>query len=284
MVAVQKVLHFSEFKKRKKFSISNPYAVMEKLDGWYVYIDYIEGKWGNLRSSSERIIPSLNDLTTKLSKIKLPLNPTRFIFEATIKNMLFHELNGVLNRKYEQAENVVLNLHDMIPLTALNTSFFDRITDMRLNLPYLEDSLENQVSQIEILGISDKEEVFTHYFNSIIAKDGEGVILKNINAGYSPGKRNTDMMKIKEEVSEEAKVTGIIKGEGKYAYTTGALECKLSNGVTIYISGMSDYERDLWWEFPTKIIGQIVEVKAMKALPDGTLREPRFKCIRYNKG
>jgi hypothetical protein len=34
---------------------------------------------------------------------------------------------------------------------------------------------------------------------------------------------------------------------------------------------------------PSLIHGKVVEVKAMKELPDGSLREPRFKCIREDK-
>jgi DNA ligase-1 len=46
---------------------------------------------------------------------------------------------------------------------------------------------------------------------------------------------------------------------------------------------MTDAQRELWWAEPTLINGKVVEVKAMKELPDGSLREPRFKCIREDK-
>jgi DNA ligase-1 len=75
----------------------------------------------------------------------------------------------------------------------------------------------------------------------------------------------------------------MVKGEGKYSDTLGALLVRDKNGITHTISGMTDGQRELWWENPLLIQGKVVEVKAMKELPDGSLREPRFKCIREDK-
>jgi hypothetical protein len=46
---------------------------------------------------------------------------------------------------------------------------------------------------------------------------------------------------------------------------------------------MTDKQRTTWWNARSLIIGQVIEVKAMQELPDGSLREPRFKCVRFDK-
>jgi DNA ligase-1 len=125
--------------------------------------------------------------------------------------------------------------------------------------------------------------VFYDHFGNVISKGGEGVILKDIDSGYFFGKRNDRMLKIKEEVTKDLQVVGMVKGEGKYSDTLGALLVRDKNGITHTISGMTDGQRELWWENPLLIQGKVVEVKAMKELPDGSLREPRFKCIREDK-
>jgi hypothetical protein len=279
----QKALHYSQAIKKKAFDITKEYCIFEKLDGWYVYIDYINDKWQPLCSSAGRPIPSLEYLLVNFKKLKAPKTPTRFIFEATIPGKLFHELNGILNRKYELAENVVLNLHDVVQIEYYKTQFMNRYRLAYLYIKQLEDVLYEQVKLAQILCITKQHEHFDFYFQNILDKNGEGIILKAYNAGYSFGKRNSDMMKIKEEVTLDLQVIDVLEGQGKYKDTTGTLLCRRKNGVGIQVSGMTDKQREEWWEDKRSILGKIVEVKAMKELPDGTLREPRFKCIRWDK-
>lgn len=280
---IQKVLHLSEAKKKKSFTFSRNYAILPKLDGWYVYLDCIAGRWGKLSSSAGREIPSLEDLSAKLSKLHTPSRNLRLIFEATIPDKLFHETNGILNRKYEQAEGVVLNLHDIVPLDEPNTPYFIRYENCKMYENILQQLLGSQACLVPILEVTKEEPVFYSHFNTIISTGGEGVILKDIDSGYFFGKRNNTMLKIKEEVTKDLLVVGMLSGEGKYQDTLGALRVKGKNGIEHTISGMTDGQRELWWTRPDLIVGKVVEVKAMKELPDGTLREPRFKCIREDK-
>ena len=112
---------------------------------------------------------------------------------------------------------------------------------------------------------------------------GEGGILRNPNSVYQGGKRNQDIIKIKQGVSYDLKVIDTYEGKGKYKGTLGGLICQWKNGETIRISGMTDSQRKLWWENPELIIGQIVQVDAMTESSKGKLREPRFKGIREDK-
>jgi ATP-dependent DNA ligase len=277
---IQKVLSYSKFKESKNNKVTSPYAIMVKEDGWYVYIDFFGGKTEGLKSSGDRVIPSLKYLSDKLAKIK-PVYDCRLIFEATIPGLKFHETNGILNRKYEQAENVVLNLHDMIEFEFWKTPFINRYE--KLNEQLFEDVLEGQFELIPILETTTKEDLFTEWFTQLTSIGNEGIILKNINSGYSFGKRNSDVMKIKEEITEDCIVLDILEGQGKYKDTTGTLVVARENGTIIQVSGMTDAQREDWWFNRDNILHKYVEIKAMKELPDGNLREPRFKAVRYDK-
>lgn len=279
---VQKALHYNEAKAKKNFELGT-YAIMEKLDGWLVYIDYIDGNWGKLSSRAEREIPSLDFLHEHIYKCLSPRENIRLIFEATIPDMQFHELNGVLNRKSESAENVVLNLHDIIFLDRPELPFKDRYEYVNPAYLMLKEYLGHWVKLVPILAISSQEDVFYYHFNQVTSSGGEGIILKNYNSGYFFGKRNAHLMKIKEEVTKDLAVVGMVEGEGKYAGTLGALIVQSRDGTKHTVSGMTDEQRDLWWYGRSVIIGQVVEIKAMKELPDGSLREARFKCVRFDK-
>lgn len=279
---VQKALHYNEAKAKKNFEFGT-YAIMEKLDGWFVYIDYIDGNWGKLSSRAEREIPSLDFLHEHIYKCLSPAENTRFIFEATIPDMQFHELNGVLNRKSESAENVVLNLHDIIFLDRPELPFKDRYEYVNPAYIILKEWLGHWVKLVPILAVTSEEEKFLQLFQEVTSSGGEGIILKNYEAGYFFGKRNSNLMKIKEEVTKDLAVVGMVEGEGKYAGTLGALIVQSRDGTKHTVSGMTDAQRDEWWSSTRSIIGQVVEIKAMKELPDGSLREPRFKACRFDK-
>jgi hypothetical protein len=279
---IQKVLHFHEAKAKKNFKLET-YAIMEKKDGWLLYCDYIDGKWGKLSSRAEREIPSVDYLNELIAKSLSPKENLRLIFEATIPNMQFHELNGVLNRKSEEASDVVLNLHDAIFLDRPELAFKERYKYANIAYEMLKVWLGHWVELVPVLAVTSDEELIYKYFNSILELGGEGIVLKNWEAGYFFGKRNANMMKIKEEVTKDLAVVGMVEGEGKYQGTLGALIVQSKDGTKHQVSGMTDYERDLWWHDCISIMNKVVEVKAMKELPDGSLREPRFKCIRHDK-
>jgi DNA ligase-1 len=121
------------------------------------------------------------------------------------------------------------------------------------------------------------------YADTIISLGGEGAVLRNPEGLYQGGKRNQDIIKLKKGVSFDLKVLEVKRGKGKYADTLGTLVCKWKDGKTIEISGMTDNERDLWWNDPCFIVGSIVQVDAMCESSKGLLREPRFKGIRFDK-
>lgn len=279
---VQKALHYHEAKAKKNFTLGT-YAIMPKIDGWYFYIDFIDGKWGKLTSRAGREIPSVAHLNDLIEKSTLPKKDIRLIFEGTIPNMQFHELNGVFNRKEELAKDAVLHLHDVICLTEPDLEFKYRYSIAEEFFNDLQFFLKDKIELVPVLAVTAYEEMFYKYFNQIIEEGGEGIILKNYNAGYFFGKRNANMMKIKEEVTKDLAVVGMVEGEGKYKGTLGALIVQSRDGTKHQVSGMTDEQRNLWWEDRTSIIGKVAEIKAMKELPDGQLREPRFKCVRYDK-
>jgi len=278
---MQKVLHFHlEAAKKKPKYISRQYAMFEKYDGWYGYADFSKELIMPhiIRSSTGRHIPAVDDLAQFLfDRIH---EEGRLIFEILVSGApKFHTLNGILNRKNEQA-NAYLMVHDFIP------THFDWIFQDRYNkaVQIVDDAYGYTLRTAPILGVSDDPDVWHYNAKEIWRRGGEGLILKDLAGTFHPGKRNATLMKIKEEVTLDLLVIGVVQGEGKYAHTTGAIKVMDRQGHTLTISGMSDKERGQWWEDPEgSIINKVVEVKAMKILPDGSLREPRYKAIRYNK-
>lgn len=273
----QKALHFyiEADKKKPKFQ-DQSYSIMEKYDGWYGFHD----SGLPIKSRADRAIPSLRNLSTLLNE-KVS-RKGRLIFEILVSGVSeFSELNGLLNRTVGDCEckKAYLAVHDFIPNWCINTPFYSRY-NYCLDIVSKIDS--PAVCIAPILHISNLQTAWKEQAEKVWARGGEGIILKRSNACYTPGARNHDLMKIKEEIELDLLVIGVEGGEGKYLGTTGALRCKSTKGEHS-VSGMTDQERNFWWDNPEEIIGKVIKVKAMKINPDGSIREPRYICIRHDK-
>lgn len=273
----QKALHLyiEEEKKYPKYR-DHEYIMFEKYDGWYGYKD--PGK--PIMSRNMRAIPSVEWLNPILDETYLN---GRLIFEIMVKNTSgFHELNGILNRTVGDylAHGAYLIVHDFVLHDAPTIPFYTRYNMIEDRIKMFKDE---RIQIAACLGESKRVSTWKETAQDVWAEGGEGIILKRSDAPYSFGKRNYDLMKIKEEVTLDLLVVGVTQGEGKYVGSLGSLVCKTKNGNIHNVSGMTDAERHSWWANIEDIIDKVIEVKAMKIMPDGSLREPRFKAIRYDK-
>lgn len=141
----------------------------------------------------------------------------------------------------------------------------------------------------KILPILEKWSKFVHraeqltlgqgMYDKVIADGGEGVVIKDLEARYVYGSCGSQI-KLKPEKEGTVTATGLEEGEGKYQGTLGALifegvlEGRRVSGST---SGMTDLQRDLVWENPSRVtIGKKFDVIYERISPDGKLIHPRF--------
>ena len=310
MLKIQKALHlYLEEAKKKPNHLGKTYHVLEKFDGWYLFIDCIDGKWQGVRNKKGQLLPSMSHFSKLFEEVVTPTKvDIRLCFEGTLFEkdevpMLFSKLNGMFNQKHTPLcrgavvdsktfgkvviQDVKLKVHDLILLNNPSKSFSERYADLKAftrKAIWADDLVWFNV--VSILGYSDDPDVWKRIYANVITWyncQGEGIILKESDAGYEEGKRNSTLMKIKCEKSFELLVIGVEKGEGKYRGTLGKLIVKDANGIINKISGMSDYLRVLWWETPSLIVDKLVEVACMKVLPNKSLREGRYKATRHDK-
>ncbi|QPI17691.1 putative DNA ligase [Alteromonas phage vB_AmeP_R8W] len=278
----QKAKHlYLEDEKKKPAYVGEEYAVFEKHDGWYGYLDFPSCI---IHSRAMREIPSLVELSNLLRE-KRPDCRGRLIFEIMIEGMeidSFSELNGILNRKYETAEDAYLLVHDYLPEWNFEIPFGKRYSFAeeivrRLNMP--------QVRMSPMLALSHYPETWKEVAAEVWQEGREGVILKRYDAPYSPDKRNADLLKIKEELTVEMRVLDVIEGQGDHRGMAGKLLCidEVNQKHEIGMGAAKHEQRIEYFQQPNLIVGKVVEIKAMKKLKDGSYREPRFKAIRHDK-
>lgn len=112
----------------------------------------------------------------------------------------------------------------------------------------------------------------------------DGIVYYNPNALLITGKDKLgNVIKEKPSLDYDLEVLATMPGQGKYAKVVGALICRFKGDVFVKVSGMTDKERLDWAVEPESIVGKIIKVEAMGLSSNGSLREPRYKGVRYDK-
>ncbi|WP_459881837.1 DNA ligase [Campylobacter concisus] len=226
-----------------------------------------------------------NLLSRHGKKLNAPLSFT--------KNFPKFALDGELYAKELKFEEIQASVMDKLPdekaWSRLKFHIFD-VPEASGGLPrrleVLAKFLKNEPNQnltiIKQIKMRDNAH-FLKFAEEIIAKGGEGAVVREPNAPYER-KRSKNALKFKKFKDAECEVISINKGSGKYANLAGSLTCKALGGKegepkegTIFKigSGLSDENR----QEPPKI-GSIITYKFQNLTANGKPRFPIFLRVR----
>jgi ATP-dependent DNA ligase len=124
--------------------------------------------------------------------------------------------------------------------------------------------------------------------DTVLARGGEGIMLKRLDALYMQGGRPANnWLKAKKSATFDCVVMGFTKGMGKFNNRIGALVFgQYVNGKLIELgqaSGMSDADRNEMSLHPDRYVGKVVTIKGMERLKSGAIRHPQYDEMRYDK-
>ena len=288
-----------EVAKAKPKKLMFPMLWSEKLDGNYCIalkvrerlssievgeVVYVFSRTGEAYTSMEHIQSELNDV--------MDVN-TLVIFEAYIANTKQSVISGYCRDTKEQHMELTARCHDYITLDEFIHGGTVPYDERYVKLAGIFRGTRFKHCSIVSQHLVESMEHAMKLTKSIWELGGEGGILRNPHGLYAGGlgcpvvgtKRSEDIIKLKQSVTYDLEVVGVNIGDtkGKYSNTLGTLECRWKDGKTLPVSGMTNVQRDLWWSNPSQIIGKIIEVKAMTNSTHGSLREARFKSVRFDK-
>lgn len=259
-----------------------PMLWSQKMDGVYCLALKMDGKV-TIYSRTGEVYTSMKHLEEELDKYMCP------------KDIIIFEAYSYATRKQSKISGWVRDTKEQHPelLGVCNTFIcWDDFLGKKV-IPYLEgyrilnkilngcDKTKLVIAYQEV--VNSLEEAMTKA-QLIWTHGGEGIVLRNPDAYWQGGKRNEDMIKIKEKITLDLEVIGVFVGKGKYAGMLGGITCRYADDKVVEVgSGFTDSQRFDFWNDQESIIGKIVEVEAMKESDKGKLREPRFKGIRFDK-
>lgn len=219
-----------------------------------------------------------------------------YVFDGEIMSSSFQDLMKQVHRKSNvAASDAVLNLFDMMPLSNFEEGEYNTYQLIRSqNLQELIAHYQNNLPNVTVVGHElvdlDKpagQKRYKEINAQAIAGGYEGIMLKDPMGSYEC-KRSVAWLKLKPFIEVSLEVTDVEEGTGRNVGKLGALVCSgTDDGREIVVnvgSGFSDADRDNFWTSRSRVVGQIVEVRAdaVTQNQDGTysLRFPRFLRFR----
>lgn len=223
------------------------------------------------------------------------------IFDGEVMSASFQDLMKQVQRKENvNTDDAIFHVFDYISQAEFfaGKSVFDEKTRRAELMQDFGNAFET-LDNVEILGRElvnfDTAEGYNQFIaiNKQAIQGGyEGVMLKDVD-GYYDCKRATNWLKIKPFIEVTLMIKEVLSGTGRNADRMGTILCEgIDDGkmISVYCGGgYSDQDRDMFWENRTKVIGDLIEVRAdgITQNQDGSysLRFPRFKTFRgFEKG
>jgi DNA ligase-1 len=215
------------------------------------------------------------------------------VFDGEIMSDDFQTLMREIHRKGGAKTNdAVLNLFDCMPLEYFKEGSYPYALNTRKEL-LQSFTYGPNISIVEFVAMDldddDGQKQFADYNRLCIDKGFEGIMVKPITGIYEC-KRSSLWLKVKPFIEVSLKVVDTEEGTGRNAGKLGALVVEgtdMDKFIKTNVgSGLTDTDRETFWEAKDKLIGQIVEVRADAITQnqdtdnEWSLRFPRFLRFR----
>jgi len=215
------------------------------------------------------------------------------VFDGEVMSDDFQTLMREIHRKGgAKTKDAKLNLFDCMPLyNFMDGSCVEPITERKKWLDKYEFGPNiNVVESVRInLSEPDGQKQFADYNKMCIDRGFEGIMVKPVGGIYEC-KRSTGWLKVKPFIEVSLKVVDVEEGTGRNVGKLGALVVEgtdMDKFIKTNVgSGLTDTDRETFWEAKAKLIGQIVEVRAdaitqnQETTDEWSLRFPRFLRFR----
>jgi DNA ligase-1 len=284
--------------------VSGKKYIEVKLDGVRVLtIVRSDGRVDMFSRNGKELVnfPHIVEQISNVVKIHGSSNNMDVVLDGEIMSSSFQDLMTQVHRKSDvKANDAILNLFDVIPLADFEQGIWDkRQEDRSAMVYYWHKTYKDMLPNVAVVGhelvdldTPDGQARYKEINAKAIAGGYEGIMLKDPEAPYEC-KRSVAWLKLKPFIEVSLTVVAVEEGTGKNVGKLGALVCEgVDDGKAIRVnvgSGLTDEQRDGFWQFKRDCVGMVAEVRAdaVTQNQDSTysLRFPRFKQFRgFNPG
>ena len=274
-----------------KLNYDKVWAIEPKLDGIRVLVtaDPVT-RVVTFQTRNGNPLPSLGGLATTILVLADALGKAvTFDGEAQAGTDFFTGV-GKLTQKQEATSLACLTLFDIPWVEGWADSEQVTYADRREALEdlFTKASLpsSSQVALIQLIDtITSSELVDTCETLLADALDAgfEGVMVKDVAAVYSSGRRSKAWIKVKAKQTYDCRVVGYQPGKGRLDGSAGALLVSYKGKTIAVAGGLSDVQRQDIYDYPQNWVGKVAEVECQQLTPSGSMRHPSLVCIRWDK-
>ena len=292
-----------------KAVVGKTVAVTEKLDGiralafvtqWPYHADI------HIYSRQGKRILGLIEVEQAIREAVVPLFEAGVLKENVVFDgeLLVTNRNGIPSKEQYKRTTKIVSSDNLLHKTGITYNVFDVLTKSDFSVgeseaTYLErrkaletiftssNSPSVRVVPVEqILSFTDETSAHKAIIELVTKarQDGkEGIMLNICDAPYVC-KRTNNLLKVKVFQDCDLQIVGFQQGTGKFADTLGALLVDYKGNVVGVGSGMSDEQRQEFWNHQDTHMGRVVTVQYFEETNDAdgnkSIRFPVFKELR----
>lgn len=279
--------------KLHKNKLTSEKIIQPKIDGVRVLtIVYTDGRVNQYSRNGKELF-NFKNIKEEFSELAKDLK-VNMVFDGEIVSKSFQDSMTQLYRKTNvKTDDAILYLFDVIPLDDFLKGVCEipqreRLVNLQV-VPLMRKLHSIQVLDYLLVNLDENigEQEFYNYYDHCLKNGFEGIMIKDPNAPYEC-KRSTAWLKLKPTDTIDLTIIGCEPGTSKYKGMLGALVCsgqEEDKEILVKVgSGLTDEQRQEFWDNKESLIGKIVEIKydIITKNKEGnySLRFPRFLKFR----
>ena len=266
------------------------FSLSQKLNG--VRGTYFEGniisRQGKEFSGLEHITEDINKLLPNAPDWVLDGELVRENSDGLSDNENFRIGTGLLSADDADKSSINFVVFDILPKSEFLSgesalSYKDRLDELiKLKIKTAEVSAKN-IHIVDVLFSGDDASQIDRLLDIMVTEDKEGLML-NRDSKYKR-KRHNGILKVKRFYTVDLKVTDTVPGEGRLSGKLGAFVVDYKGNSVNVGSGMTDEQREEFWQNREKLVGRVIEVKYKEESKDKktgllSLQFPVFVSLR----
>lgn len=256
-----------------------PLYCSKKLDGVRCLMGYnpeLDKIYTISRGGGDYDIPA-EHLTTNETLLNLFRENNDLILdgELYVHGWPLQKISGTcrLKTREDRCDNLEYWIYD---IADVNSTFEERLNFLEdVVSPILENEESFQVIEhIELEGWVN----INKYHDKFVSEGFEGLVARKPDKKYSPGKRNSDWIKVKNYQDSEFEITGIEEGlrDEDFCFT---LKTKSGKSFKAKPIGDRELKKEYLENWPL-FVGKMATVKYFAMSEDGIPTQPVFKSVR----
>ena len=266
------------------------FSLTQKLNG--VRGTYFEGRiisrQGKEFAGLNHILEDIGLLFPDPENWALDGELVRINAECLSDNENFRIGTGILSQDDADKSSIQLIIFDVLPGSEFiegesALTYKDRLTMLTEIGNRIKELGLKHISLVERLYTGNDAAVIDDYLNLMVSEDKEGLMLNRDSKYYR--KRHNGILKVKKFYTVDLKVTSVEEGSGRLSGKLGAFVVDYKDNSLNVGSGMSDEQRDEFWQIREQLPGRVIEVKykeesSGKKTGQSSLQFPIFISLR----